>query len=60
MRKPNHDGYIAAANHDGKSSMYLVYTGDNPMQSQVQEFMNIVGKSRATYRDLRVPDCANV
>jgi len=44
MKKPNHDGYLAANNHVGACAMYLVYTGDNPMQTQVQEFMQAVGQ----------------
>ena len=35
MRKPNHDGVLAAASHSDAPGMYLIYTGDNPMQTQV-------------------------
>ena len=49
MRKPNHDGVLAAVSHVEApgmylTGMYLIYTGDNPMQTQVQEFMTAVGQ----------------
>lgn len=47
MKKPNHDGYLAATNHVGGSAMYLTYTGDNPMQTQVAEFMTVIGQTTA-------------